>query len=80
MRLTTDVRAWIVGLARGGADALTDVVMSAGSNAQKIAAIRRAAERMPATDLAGWLRSAEREGIISAEVARASRQPDLPGR
>lgn len=72
---TVDVlRRLNMGLARQGSDALTDAVLSAGSNAQKIAVITRAAAGMSDATLRGWLIEARRQRIVSSEVAAGVRE------
>lgn len=57
-----------LGLVRQDADPLTDVVMSATSNAQKTALIVTAAEGMSKADLAAWMNVALQEKVISPAV------------
>ena len=65
-----------VGVLRGEDDPLLNTVLSAGSNAQKVAIIRSAGERMRPAELETWLREAVRAKGISMNVYRAVREAE----
>lgn len=68
-----------MGIQRGGADALTDTVLSATSTAQKVAVLLAAAESMGRAKFSEWMFRATQEQVISsavrAEVNRALAKP-----
>jgi len=57
-----------MGNTRASSDALLDVVMSATSNAQKVAVIKEAAKGMSKEELTGWVNQAAGAGAISGQV------------
>jgi hypothetical protein len=59
-----------MGVNRGSADPLSDSVMSAQSNAQKLAVIKSASQTMSRSDMQHWLMTATRQGVISPNVRR----------
>ena len=57
-----------MGAVRGTADALTEAVMSAGSNAQKVAIVLDGLKAKSRRDGDMWLNLAVRERVVSAAV------------
>ena len=57
-----------MGNTRASSDALLDVVMSATSNAQKVAVIKEAAKGMSKEELTAWVNQAAGAGAISGQV------------
>lgn len=60
-------------VSRGGGDATTDAVLGATSNTEKIAILQAAKESMGRAEFARWLLDAQRERIVSKDVAKAVR-------
>jgi len=63
-----------MGLVRGQADPLTDAVMGATSNAQKVASILDARNDMSAAEYEAWILRATQLGVISPAVRTQVRQ------
>lgn len=57
-----------MGSLRGESDALTDAVLSAGSNAQRVAALVEASASMSQKEFTTWMMRARQEGVISPNV------------
>jgi N12 class adenine-specific DNA methylase len=57
-----------MGLARGQADPLTDAVLAATSNAQKVAVILKGGDGMAAAEVTAWLQRATQEQVVSPQV------------
>lgn len=57
-----------MGLARGTQDPLADIVLSGGSNAQKTAALLKAAENMAPKEFDAWLERARQESVLSSPL------------
>ncbi len=68
-------RSLAMGLIRYEADPLTNEVLAARSNAQRIAILRKAKRGMSAEDWTRWRDHAKTEHVLSAEVDRALRAP-----
>jgi hypothetical protein len=63
-----------MGVVRGKADPLVDAVLSATSNAQKVAILTEAAKEQPAGEFSTWLVKAKIEEVISDEVYTQTRK------
>jgi hypothetical protein len=68
-KFRTLAQKYRMGLVRGEADPLTDVVMSSTSNTQKVAVIEAQAASMSRGALEAWLRAAVAHGVVSKTVA-----------
>lgn len=64
------VKKLAIGTIRGDGDALTDSVLAAGSNDQKIAILRAARDRMGAEPWLAWVKAARRHDVVSEDVVR----------
>ena len=58
-----------MGLSRGEADPLTDAVLGASSNAQRLAVLQRAKARMSAAEFAAWIQKARQSDVVSGALA-----------
>ena len=63
-----------MGVARGESDPVVDAVLGATSNAQKVAVLVSASKDMTSASFAAWLRKAQTEGVISANVVADTRR------
>lgn len=71
-----------MGLSRGEADPLTDAVLGASSNDQRLAVLRRAKARMSAAEFAAWVQTARRHEVLTGALATEAlrSESNAPGR